>query len=75
MSRLDRLKADISFHEKMFFAALAIIFGLIGWSASNFLNTSLFVMLLAFCSLSVAIVFGVYQYRFIKKLIRELEDA
>jgi len=31
MSRLDKIKAEISFHEKMFFAALAVVIGLIGW--------------------------------------------
>ena len=59
----------------MFFAALAVIIALIGWSASNYLSTSLFVMLLALCGLLAATIFGIYQYRFIKNLIRELENA
>ncbi len=75
MSKLDRIKADISFHEKMFFAALAVIVGLIGWSASNFLNVPLFILLLALSGVMGAAIFGVFQYRFIKNLIRELEDA
>ena len=38
MSKLDRLKAEISFHEKMFFTAVAMILGLLGWAANNYLT-------------------------------------
>ena len=75
ISKLDKIKAETSFHEKMFFAALAVIVGLIGWSASNFLNTSAFVLLLALFGTLASAVYGIYQYRFIKQLIKELEDA
>ena len=40
MSKLDRLKAEISFHEKMFFTAIAMILGLLGWAANNYLTVS-----------------------------------
>lgn len=59
----------------MFFAALAVVIGLIGCSASNFLNTSVFVLLLALFGMLASSIFGVFQYRFIKKLIEELDDA
>ena len=75
MSKLDRVKAEISFHEKMFFAALAVIIGLIGWSASNFSSTSYFVLLLALFGMAGSSAFGIYQYRVIKQVIEELEDA
>jgi cell division protein FtsL len=29
MSKLDRIKAEISFHEKMFFTAIAMMLGLL----------------------------------------------
>ncbi len=75
MSKLDKIKAEIAFHEKMFFAALAVVIGLIGWSASNFLNTTVFVLLLALLGMLASSIFGVFQYRLIKRLIEELEDA
>jgi thiol:disulfide interchange protein len=75
MSKLDKIKAEIAFHEKMFFAALAVVIGLIGWSASNFLNTSAFILLLALFGMLASSIFGVFQYRFIKRLIEELDDA
>ena len=75
MSKLDKIKAEIAFHEKMFFAALTVVIGLIGWSASNFLSTSVFVLLLALFGMFASSIFGVFQYRLIKRLIEELEDA
>lgn len=75
MSNLDRLKADISFHEKMFFSALAVMMGVIGWAASNFLNVPLFVMVFALLGVLSSVIFAVFQYRFIKKLIKELGNA
>jgi len=75
MSRLDKIKAEISFHEKMFFAALAVVIGLIGWAASNFLNTPSFILMLILIGVFASSIFGVFQYRFIKRLIKELEDA
>ena len=75
MGELDKIKAEISFHEKMFFAALAVIIGLIGWAASNFLNVPSFILLLILVAVFASSVFGVFQYRFIKRLIKELENA
>ena len=75
MSKLDRLKADISFHEKMFFSALAVMMGLIGWAASNFLSIPVFVMVFAFLGVLSSVIFAVFQYRFIKRLIKELDDV
>jgi hypothetical protein len=36
MSELDYIKVRIAFHEKIFFASLAVVFGLLGWIASNY---------------------------------------
>jgi len=35
MSKIERIKAEISFHEKMFFAALAVVMALVGWAAEH----------------------------------------
>ena len=75
MSKADQLKAEIAFHEKMFFASLAVVIGLLGWSASNFETTRLFILGLASIGMLFSIAFGIYQYREVKKLIRELGDA
>jgi len=40
MSEADSIKANIAFHEKMFFAAIAILVALVGWMASNYTNVS-----------------------------------
>jgi hypothetical protein len=35
MPKIERIKAEISFHEKMFFAALAVVIALVGWAAED----------------------------------------
>ncbi len=46
MSKIERIKAEISFHEKMFFAALAVIMALVGWAAEHYLTISFWILLL-----------------------------
>ena len=75
MSKLDRLKAEISFHEKMFFVALAIILALTGWAFENYLTVSVWVLILVMLALFCAIAFGVWNYKQIKMLLWELENA
>ncbi|MCU7835445.1 MAG: hypothetical protein KZQ83_09330 [gamma proteobacterium symbiont of Taylorina sp.] len=75
MSKIDKIKAEISFHEKMFFAALAVVIGLIGWAASNFLNVPSFILFLILFGVFASSIFGIFQYKFIKQLIKELENA
>ena len=36
MSESESIKANIAFHEKMFFAAIAVLITLVGWMASNY---------------------------------------
>jgi len=44
MPKIDRIKAEISFHEKMFFAALAVVMALVGWAAEHYLTTSFWIL-------------------------------
>ena len=74
MSKTDRLKAEISFHEKMFFTAIAMILGLLGWAANNYLSISFEILFLSAAGLFGSIGFGVWNYRHIKKLLEKLED-
>lgn len=75
MSKLDRLKAEISFHEKMFFTAIAMILGLLGWAINNYLSVNAAVLFLSLISLIGAVGFGVWNYKKIKQLLERLEDA
>ena len=75
MRKLDRLKAEISFHEKMFFTAIAIILGLLGWAANNFLTVNSFVLLLSLIGLLGAVGFGIWNYKKIKQLLEGLENV
>lgn len=72
MPKIDQLKADIAFHEKLFFAALASIFTLTGWMAANYASSSPWLLFAAFVVTISAAFFGVLQYRKIKQLIKEL---
>jgi len=46
MPKIERIKAEISFHEKMFFAALAVVMALAGWAAEHYLTISFWILLL-----------------------------
>lgn len=75
MSESKSIKANIAFHEKIFFAAIATLMTLIGWIASNYPSTNsvllVVVLIIGFFSGG----FVVYQYRLIKRLIKELKDV
>ncbi len=75
MSKVDRIKAEISFHEKMFFTAIAIMLGLLGWAANNYRATDAAVLFLAMIGLVGAVGFGVWNYKKIKQLLEKLENA
>ena len=36
MPKIDKIKADISFHEKLFFGFMAALFAQIAWIAANY---------------------------------------
>ena len=74
MPKIDRIKAEIAFHEKMFFAALAVILAVIGWAAERYLVISFWMLLLTgvgfFCSLG----FAFWSYKRMKQLLEDLEN-
>ena len=75
MPEIDKIKADIAFHEKLFFGALAIVFALTGWMTAHYIDSKLWLLLLAFVVTICAGVFSVIQYRKIKQLIEELGEC
>ena len=75
MSESESIKADIAFHEKMFFAAIAILVTLIGWMASNYLSVDSLVLISALFGIVISSVHVIYQYRLIKQLIKELKNV
>ena len=75
MPKLDGLKANVSFHEKMFFAAIAVILALLGWAVNQPLTIELWKFIVAALSLFAAIVFATWHYKKIKHLIKDIENA
>ena len=75
MSKLDRLKAEIAFHEKMFFSSVAAMLALIAWLSASYTAGPAWLLFLAVLGLLGVSVFGVDQYRRIKKLLVELEEC
>lgn len=75
MSKLERIKAEIAFHEKMFFVSIASMLALIGWLAVNYQEQESWLVFLAVVGLLGVSVFGVDQYKQIKKLLVELEEC
>lgn len=75
MSESESIKAEISFHEKMFFAAIAILVTLVGWMASNYLTANGLVLVFVLFGIVGASAYVIYQYRLIKRLIQELKHV
>ena len=75
MSKLESIKADLSLHEKIFFAAVAIMITLVGWTAANYLVVKSWLLFMALLAIVAISIFIVYQYRIIKRLIKELIDV
>lgn len=75
MSKVDRLKTEIAFHEKMFFASLAGMLALIGWLAANYKTSDTWLVAFAVLGLMGSCGFGIDQYRRIKRLLIDLEDC
>ena len=75
MSESESIKANIAFHEKMFFAAIAVLVTLAGWMASNYTIVSGLLLVSAFVVSVFSGVYVIYQYRLIKRLIKELKDV
>ena len=75
MSKSDRLKAEIAFHEKMFFASLALTLAIIGWTVEKADTTSNMMLIGAALCSALTSGFGIWNYRQIRSLLEELEDA
>ena len=75
MSKSDKLKAEIAFHEKMFFAALAVIVALVAWAVENYQTISWWILATAVVGLFLSVGFGLWNYRQIRTLLEELDDA
>jgi len=75
MSKLESVIADLSLHEKILFAAVAIMITLVGWTAANYLVVKSWLLFMALLAIVAISVFIVYQYRIIKSLIKELVDV
>lgn len=59
----------------MFFTAIAMILGLLGWAVNNYLSISTVVLFLAMVGLIGMVGFGVWNYKKIKQLLEKLEHA
>ena len=75
MSKLESIKAELALHEKILFAAVAIMITLVGWTAGNYLVVKSWLLFMALLAIVAVSIFIVYQYRIIKKLIKELIDV
>ena len=75
MSKIDKIKADISLHEKLFFGFMAALFAQVAWIVSNYETINWWLLLAAFIMLIGTATFCYTQYRTIKRLIQELEHV
>jgi hypothetical protein len=74
MPKIERIKAEISFHEKMFFAALAVVMALVGWAAEHYLTISFWILLLCASGFFCSLAFALWSYKQIKCLLEDLEN-
>ena len=72
MPKIDELKARLGFAEKMFLTGLAIIFSLVGWTASNYNSVSPYQVGAALVLIILAAIFSMLQYKRIKVLTVEI---
>jgi len=75
MSTSDRLKAEIAFHEKMFFTSIAVIFAILGWTIEKARVINSILLIGVFLVTLFAIGFSVWNYKQISALLEELENA
>jgi ABC-type multidrug transport system permease subunit len=74
MSELDEKKLEIDFLQKQFFVALAVMFALLGWMASNYTATNNLIIGLAFVAFFFSVGFVVIVHKKIIMLIREVKE-
>lgn len=75
MSHTERLKAEIAFHEKMFFTSIAVIVATIGWTTEKASAISENMHLSALITIMLVTGFSIWNYRKIRTLLKELENA
>ena len=75
MAKIDRIKAKISLHEKMFFAALAVVLALLSWILNQPMSSQNWLLLGAGIAFFMVLLFALWHFRKMNKLIEELENA
>ena len=75
MAKLDRIKREIDFREKMFLGTTAALLALIGWLGGNYTRLQETLLVLSLLATLVIGGFGIYQYHRIKHLLEELEHV
>ena len=74
MSKLDEKKLEIEFLQKQFFVALAVMFALLGWMATNYAIAASLIISLAFVAFFISVGFVVTVHKKIILLIREVSE-
>jgi len=74
MPKLDRLKEELAIHKQLFFASLAIMFGLTGWTVTH-LSLSIWVIGSSVLAVIFSAVFAYSQYRRMNQLLEEIENV
>lgn len=75
MAKLDNVKADLGFSEKLFFGAMAIMVGVISWTQTGYVDAQRWQLVIAFVAICSVAVYNIQIYRKIKRLTKELEDV
>lgn len=75
MAKIDRIKAEISFNEKQFFAALAVLVAVIGWCSNKYQTANSLLVMAAIILATMMTLLGIYKYRRIGKLLEALENV
>lgn len=73
--REERLKAEISFNEKVFVVVVALISALIGWFVSNVDKAESYFLSGAGFSIAFLVAYNVYVWLYISRLLEELEQC
>lgn len=75
MARIDRLKAEIGFNEKQFFAAIAIVATLVAWCVSEYLTAHLWLVSGAIVLIILISLVAFFKHRRVSILLEALENA
>ena len=75
MSKIDFIKAEIAFYEKLFFASMAVILALIGWVAMQLLLAPVWLIGLSFIAVLCVVYYARDVYKKLRILMRDLKNA